>query len=180
MISIRLLSVVGLVLLVSGTQAQDFPKPGAEHDRLKQMVGVWDGLVKCSFEPGKSPQESKGVLTAKMDLGGFFLVTEFKGELMGQAFHGRGMTGYDLFKKKYVGVWADSMSPAIYTSDAAFDKSGKVFTEIMEGPDPKGNPMKMRAVTTIKDQDHMHFQMFAQDKEGKESLMMETAYTRKK
>jgi hypothetical protein len=173
-------AAVVLVLLAAGTQAQDFPKPGAEHEQLKQMTGVWDAHVKCTFEPGKSPQESKGVFKAKMDLGGFFLMTEFKGELGGQPFQGHGVTGYDPFKKKYVGIWVDSMSPAIYTTDGAFDKSGRVFTETLEGPDPKGKPMKMRAITQIKDKDHMHFQMHLRGEDGKESLMMEIAYTRKK
>ena len=177
---IRLVSVAGLMLIASAARTQDFPKPSAEHERLKQMAGVWDAAVKCSFEPNKAPQESKGVFTAKMDVGGFFLVTEFKGELAGQAFQGRGLTGYDPFKKTYVGVWVDSMSPGIYTTAGAFDHSGKVFTETMEGPDPMGSPMKFRAVTTVKDNDQMHFQVFTPSKDGKELLMMEIAYSRKK
>jgi Protein of unknown function (DUF1579) len=177
--AMRVLLVAAIVVCVGSARAQDFPKPGAEHERLKQMAGIWDAQVKATFEPGKT-LESKGVFTAKLDVGGFFLVTEFKGELAGEKFQGRGLTGYDPFKKKYVGVWVDSMSPGIYTSTGAFDSSGKVLTETMEGPDPKGNPMKFRAVTTVKDNDHMHFQMFAPNKEGKEELTMEIAYTRKK
>jgi hypothetical protein len=176
--TMRLVSVAVLVLLVGGTRAQeDFPKPGPEHAQLKQMTGVWDGLVKCHLP---KPMESKGEYTAKMDLGGFFLATEFKCELFGAPFHGRGFNGYDPFKKKYVGVWVDSMSPAIYTIEGAFDKSGKVFTETMEGPDPKGKPMKMRAVTQIKSKDQMHFQMFVPGEDGKDALMMEVVYTRRK
>jgi hypothetical protein len=177
----RPLSVAtALVLLASGVRAQDFPKPTAEHDLLKQMAGVWDAQIKCTFEPGKPPQESKGEFSAKLDLGGFFLVTEIKAELAGMPFQGRGLTGYDPFKKKYVGVWVDSMSPALYTIEGSFDKSGKVFTEMMEGPDPKGKPMKMRAVTEVKGNERMQFSMFARGDDGKESLMMEIAYTRKK
>jgi hypothetical protein len=174
-----ILVVAGGVLLACGARAQDFPKPSAEHERLKQLAGVWDAHVKSNFEPGK-PQESKGEFTTALDLGGFFLVTEFKGELAGAKFHGRGITGYDPFKKKYVGVWVDSMSPAVYTSEGSFDQSGKVFTESMEGPDPKGKPMKMRIVTEVKDSNHMRFSMYVRGEDGKEALMMETAYTRKK
>ena len=166
-----------LGLLAASAPAQDYPKPSAEHEALKQLAGVWDAHVKCSFP---TPQESKGEYTAKIDLGGFFLATEFKGELAGKPFQGRGFTGYDPFKKKYVGVWVDSMSPGIYTSEGAFDTSGKILTETMEGPDPQGKPMKMRAITTIKDRDHVHFQMHMRGEDGKEALMMEIAYTRKK
>lgn len=177
--TMRLLSVAAaaLIFLAVSAPAQDYPKPGAEHELLKQLTGVWDAHVKCSLP---TPQESKGEYTAKMDLGGFFLVTEFKGEMAGKPFQGRSLNGYDPFKKKYVGVWVDSMSPGIYTSEGAFDKSGKVLTETLEGPCPEGKPMRMRAVTQVKDKDHLHFQMYLRGEDGKESLMMEIAYTRKK
>jgi hypothetical protein len=174
------LTVAGVVLLVGSAHAQDYPKPSAEHDQLKQMAGVWDAQVKVTFEPGKPPQESKGTFKAKLDLGGFFLVTEFKSDIAGKPFQGRGLTGYDPFKKKYVGIWVDSMSPGIHTSQGSFDKSGKIFTENMEGPDPKGKIMKMRAVTEMKSSDRMQFSMYAVGEGGKEALMMEIAYTRKK
>lgn len=169
-----------LVLLGASTRAQEFPKPGPEHEQLKQMVGIWEGNLRSTFEPGKSPLEGKGMFEAKMDLGGYFLVTEFKGEIGDKPFQGRGVTGYDPLKKKYTGVWVDSMSPAIHTTEGAFDKSGKVFSEAVECYDPKGTPIKTRVVTTIKDKDHMHFQTFVEGKDGKESMTMEIAYTRRK
>lgn len=176
--TIRTLSAaLAFVALASGAQAQEFPKPSPEHELLKQMAGLWDAHIKCSMP---KPQESKGVFTANMDLGGFFLVTEFKGQLGELPFQGRGLTGYDPFKKKYVGTWVDSMGPGIYHSEGAWDKAGKVFTETMEGPCPKGMPMKMRAVTQVKDSNHMQFQMYMRGDDGKETLMMEIAYTRKK
>src|SRR5262245_39324125 len=99
------LASVALFLISSGARAQDMPKPGPEHDKLKQFVGTWDAHVKTTFEPGKPAQESKGIYTAKLDVGGFFLITDFKGEIMGAKFHGHGMSGYDPHKKKYIGVW---------------------------------------------------------------------------
>lgn len=173
-------AVAGTLLSATLAHAQEMPKPGPEHAKLKEMAGAWTAVVKCSFEPGKPAQESKGESTAKLDLGGFFLVTEFKATLLGMPFHGHGISGYDPYKKKYVGVWVDTMSPGIFRSEGTFDKSGKILTEMMEGPDPKGNVMKMRIVTEMKDADHMHFQMYSQGENGKETLTMEIAYTRKK
>jgi hypothetical protein len=172
--------VVALIAGAGAADAQDFPKPGPEQERLKVMAGTWDGNVKCTFEPGKPAQESKGVLVAKLDLGGFFLTSEFKGDLGGMPFQGRGVTGYDPFKKKYTGVWVDSMSPSLFMIEGSFDKTGKVYTELMEGPDPKGNVMKMRAVTEMKDADSMRFTMFNRGEDGKEAQMMEITYTRRK
>jgi hypothetical protein len=180
--AVRLLSfaLVALVLFAADTRAQDYPKPGPEQERLKQLVGTWDAVIKCSMEPGKAPQESKGMSKSSMGLGGFFLISEFKGEMFGHTFEGRSITGYDPYKKKYTGVWVDSMSPSLYATEGSFDKSGKVFTEIMEGAGPDGKPMKMRCTTTVKDANHMHFQLYAPGQDGKEALMMEIAYTRKK
>jgi hypothetical protein len=171
------------VLAAEWSPAQEFPKPGAEHEQLKRLAGEWDALVKCQMpasDGSSSTQESKGQYTAKLDVGGYFLVTEFKCQLGGQAFQGRGLNGYDPFKKKYVGVWVDSMGPSIYPVEGAFDESGKVYTETMTGPNPQGKPMKMRMTTEIKDNDHLRFKMFVTGEDGKETPMMEIAYTRKK
>lgn len=171
------------MVAAEGSLAQEFPKPGPEHEQLKRLAGEWDALVKCQMpasDGSSSTQESKGEYTAKLDVGGYFLVTEFKCHLGGQAFHGRGLNGYDPFKKKYVGVWVDSMSPSVYMLEGAFDESGKVYTETMTGPDPQGKPMKMRMTTEIQDNEHLHVKMFGPGDGGKETLMMEIAYTRKK
>lgn len=179
--SMRLLlaTTAVLVLTISGAWAQEFPKPSAEHEQLKLLAGEWDAQIKC-HQPGKGLEESKGTYSGKLDVGGFFLVTKFDGEIGGQPFQGRGFSGYDPTKKKYVGVWIDSMSPAIYQTEGEFDKSGKTYNEIMEGPSPDGKPMKMRMTTEVKDADHLLFKMFAPGEDGKEAMMMEIAYSRKK
>lgn len=171
-------AAVAAFLLVPAIPAQegDFPKPGPEHKRLEALAGKWDARIKCHM----TSKESTGQFQAKVDLGGFFLITVFEGKMFDQPFKGRGITGYDSFKNRYTGIWVDSMSPAIYRSEGGFDKTGKVFTELLEGPDPKGKPMRMRAVTEVKDQDPMDFRMYLRGEDGKDTLMMEVAYTRKK
>lgn len=175
-----LLSLCALVSLPSIAAAQEFPKPGPEHAALKAMTGEWDGKVKFYFDPSSPPMESTGTFSAKLDVGGFFLFTDYKGDMAGAPFHGRGTTGYDPFKKKYVGTWVDSMSPAIYNVEGSFDESGKTFSESMSGPGPDGTPMKFRMVTQVADADHMTFTMFMIGADGKDTKLMETAYTRKK
>src|SRR5258708_2409912 len=56
----------------------------------------------------------------------------------------------------------------------------KVYTEIMEGPNPKWKIMKMRMTTEIKDKDELLWKMYSPGEDGKEVLMMEISYTRKK
>ncbi|HEV3263156.1 MAG TPA: DUF1579 family protein, partial [Gemmataceae bacterium] len=75
------------------------PKPGPEHKMLKQFEGDWDATV------AMGGQESKASSSYKLGLGGFWLTHDFRGEFGGQKFHGRGTTGYDPIKKKYVSTW---------------------------------------------------------------------------
>src|SRR5262249_31409183 len=98
------LMAIGLAMVLLAGQrslAQAPPKPGPELEHLKQLVGVWDATVSVG---------GKGTMTYKMDLGGLWLVSEYEGEFGDQKFQGRGLDTYDSAKKKYVTVWADSMS----------------------------------------------------------------------
>lgn len=178
--SVQTLALAIVVAAAAVSAAQEaWPKPGPEHDLLKQFVGEWDAKMTC-FLPGSDVQESTGSFAAKLDVGGYFLVTEYKGKLMGMDFHGRGISGYDPFKKKYAGVWVDSMSPSLYQVEGSFDKAGKVLTENMTGPDPEGKPMKFRMTTEIKDKDKFLQTMYMTGPDGEEMKGMETVYTRKK
>jgi hypothetical protein len=156
----------------------DFPKPGPEHERLRLLTGVWDSQVRFYYQPAMPPEESQGEYTAKLDLGGYFLARDF--DFGGQTFVGRGLTGYDPYKNKYVGVWVDSGSPAVYHTEGAFDESGTVYTETSEGPEPHGKPLKMRMTTEIKDENHLLFRMYRVGDDAKETLITEITHTRRK
>ena len=158
----------------------EFPQPGPEHKRLAKMAGEWEAKLTCNFPGTDGPIETTGSQTSKMDLGGFFLVADFKSEFFGQPFQGHGITGYDPFQKKYTGVWIDSMGPGVYRTEGEFTKDGKTYNETMTGPGPDGKPIKFRSEIKLKDDDHMTFTMYTQDDKGKESQMMKIEYTRKK
>jgi len=169
-----------MVLVGSLAAAQEaLPKPGPEHEALKQLAGEWNAVIKTTTPDGQVA-ESAGEYSAKLDVGGLFLITEFKGKLIGLDFHGRGINGYDPFQKKYTGVWVDSMSPSIYKVEGEFDKAGKLFSEKMEGHAPDGTQLKFRMTTQIKDKNTLLQKMYMTGADGKEMLGMETTYTRKK
>jgi hypothetical protein len=117
-------------------QEQEMPKPGKEHELLKQFEGEFDVVAKFWMDPAKDPMESKGSKKARIAYGGFWLVSEFTGDMMGQKFEGVGVLGYSPFKKKYVGTWYDSMMPHLFSSEGEADKDGKVWTMIAESIDP--------------------------------------------
>ena len=170
----KLLALACCVLASSALSRADEPqppKPGPEHDKLKAFVGDWDAVVTFGG------MEMKGSATYKLGLGGFWLTEEFKGE--GGMFEGRGTTGYDPIKKKYVSTWIDSESPSMMVMEGDFDKDGKTYTEIGEGPGMDGKPQKMKSVVEFKDKDNVVFTMYTTGG-GKDQEILKVTYKRKK
>ena len=175
---------LGVVLLGSPMSAASqempaLPKPGPEHQLLKDDEGTWDAVVEV-FMPGAPPMKSNGVETNTIGCGGLCLITDFKGEMMpGQPFHGHGTTTYDRAKKKHVGSWTDSMSTGLSVAETTYDAAAKRATGWMEGPDHTGKVVKMKAVTEYKDPSTRVFSMYGPGADGKETVTMRITYKRR-
>ncbi len=145
------------VLTAVAAPAQDFPKPGPEHEVLKKMEGNWDATMKYGGA------ESKGTMTYKMELGGLWLTSSFEGDFGGMKFSGKGLDSYDPAKKKYVAVWVDSMATNPMLMEGNYDKDKKTMTMTGEGPGMDGKLAKFKMVSTMPDNDTIHFSMFMGD-----------------
>jgi hypothetical protein len=169
--------VVSLLAVTAPAVAQmpGPPQPGPEHQMLKKDVGVWDATVEM-FVPGGAPNVSKGTETVTM-LGELWQLAEFKSEMFGQPFEGRGTTGYDPAKKKFVGTWVDTISTSVATVEATYDPTAKTMTGTMEGPGPDGALTKTKETTVWKDADNRVFTMYAPDGT---TPMMRISYKRRK
>ncbi len=172
--------LVALVLarsVVAQEKKEEFQpaKPGVEHAELKKTEGTWDTVMK--MPDGKA---SKGVATFKMELGGLWLVSDFKGEFEGAPFQGKGLDTYDASKKKYVSVWVDSMMTTPMVFEGTHDDRTKTTTQHAECTGPDGKPMKMKGVTKEIDDNHFTFEMYGPGPDGKEAKMMTIEYTRRK
>jgi hypothetical protein len=164
---------------VVAAQAPTPPKAGPEHEILKSDVGSWEAIVE-SFMPGApAPITSKGTETNQL-MGGLWLVTDFKGEMMGSPFQGHGVMGYDATKKKYVGTWVDTMSSGLGVSESTWDAATKTLTGTIEAPDPAGQLQKMKSVVTYKDPDTRVFTLSGAGPDGKDVKFMTITYKRKK
>ncbi len=151
-------------------------KPGPEHKILEKIAGSWEATVE-HMAPGAPPAEPvKGSETAKV-LGGLWVVGDFQSEWMKNPFQGHWISGYDPAKKKYVGIWVDTMSSGVYSSEGTYDAATKTMTEWMEGQGPGGKIVKMKAVTVWKDDDTRVFSMYD---EGKDTPSMRITYERKR
>jgi hypothetical protein len=153
--------------------------PSDAHKWLEPLVGTWDAKITMWMTPGAPPQESTGTSENKWVLGGRFVEQRHEGSFMGQPFSGVGYTGYDNYKKKYIGTWMDTMGTMMMISQG--DAAGKTLSmtstidDILTG---KATTVKME--TKILAPDHHVIEMWGPDPSGKQYKTMEIHYTRKK
>jgi Protein of unknown function (DUF1579) len=168
----RSIAVAGLVVVLTGPAvAQEAPQPGPEHALLKKREGTWSTTMKAGG------MELKGVVKYKMELGGLWLVGSMDSDLGGQRFYGKSLDTYDAGKKKYVGVWFDSMSTTPMTMEGSYDAAKKTLTMVGQGPGMDGKVTTWRSVSEMKDNDTVQMSMYVGD--GKEPMFTVT-YKRKK
>jgi len=160
---------------------QKMATPGDAHKKLEPFVGSFTAKVKMWMAPGAPPEESEGTSEAKWALGNRYVEQRFEGAFMKQPFSGIGFTGYDNYKKRYVGVWMDSMGTAMMTTTGTADAAGKKFTSSGKMDDPvQKKTTTMKEVMTLVDNDNHHFEMWGPGPDGKMFKTMEITYTRKK
>ena len=154
--------------------------PGEGHKVLEPMVGSWDVQMTMWQAPGAPAQVSKGVSEDTWVLGGRFVRESVHSEFNGMPFEGLGYTGYDNYKRQYVGSWMDTMGTMMMTMTGSADASGKVITATSTMDDVmSGKKITVRQVTRIVDANKHVFEMFGPDPTGSEFKMMEAVYTRK-
>jgi len=165
--------------------AQEMPvfEPTAEHKRLAEDVGVWDAEVKLWAQgPGAEPMVSKGVEEISLMPGGLWQTAKFEGKVAGREFVGRSVTGYDVHKKKYVGVWVDSTDPHMMITEGEYDPETKTETATSKGVDPaSGKPYDMKMTSVHKGKDSRVFTMNMKMPEAGDDYikLMEITYSRR-
>lgn len=171
--TVRLFAVAAAIVACAApvVSAQEFAKPGPEHDILKKMVGKWDLTMKAGG------MESKGNVAYKMDLGGLWLVGNLEADFGGMKFQGKGLDTYDAKKKKYVSVWVDSMSTFPMVMEGTYDKEKKTMTMSGDGPGHEGKLVKWKSVSVMTDDDTVNFSMYVGDEK---EPMFTIVYKRKK
>lgn len=158
---------------------QELITPVTEHKALDFFVGDWTTKIKIWM--AGLPMESEGTVTFKWIMGGCYLCEEHTGQMMGQAFQGMGISGYDKVQKVYSGIWLDNMGTQILNYSGSCDASGKVFTYYGKMDEPMlgiyGKQVKY--VTRIINDDKYEFEMFDLHA-GENVKMMHATVQRKK
>ena len=144
-------------------------KPGKHHEYLKLMAGTWDVKSKMYMVPGQVMKGSY-VETARMQPGGFWLISNIKGKVMDMPFHSHAVLGYEAHKKQYSGIWVDSLASILVHSTGHSERNGRLNIMIGKGYDPmQKRNVTMKQITEIKDANTKVFKMF--DVQGKKVLV---------
>jgi len=147
-------------------------KPGPEHEVLKHMAGEWTASVEMMG------MKEAGTMKTNLALGGLWAVSDFDSKMMGMAFQGHEIFGWDSAKKKYVSCWVDSTSTNMSITEGDWDAASKTMTLRGESVDPTGTKVEMINKIKVPDADHHTFEMYAGSADGQP--MMTITYTRKK
>jgi Protein of unknown function (DUF1579) len=180
----RLIMFVGCLAAISvgrvDAQGPPMPKPAPEHEVLKSEVGTWDAAMTVWPAPGAQPVTGQGTETNSMLQGDMWLISHFDSDFGGMPFAGRGAFGYDPMEKKYVGVWIDSMSPYMSTSQGDYDAATKTMTMIAKTCDAMtGKPVTQKQISHYVDGNTRTFEIQQQGDDGKFWKMFEVQYKRK-
>jgi hypothetical protein len=178
-LTIKKLAACLALLIVRILSAQEAPpeieKPSEHHQHLKMMAGTWDVKLKRHLNSGQIVKGT-GVEIARMQPGGFWLISDLTGNFAGMKFAGHGMLGYEAHKNHYTGIWTDSVASILLISKGQFEKNGHLNTMTGKAYDPmKKRMITYLQVTKIKDANTKTFHMY--DTSGKhKTLMMEAIY----
>jgi hypothetical protein len=158
-------------------KAEAAGRPGPGHKVLDHYVGDWKGEVKCWMEPGGDPQVSHATARIRWIMNGRFLEEDFQGEMMGQPFQGRTVTGYDNVTQTFKSVWISDMQTSMFVTTGK--GGGKVIT--LEGmascPMRQRGDIPMKLVLRVLGPDKHTFEMFDLS-QGQDTKTMEIIYTR--
>jgi hypothetical protein len=154
-------------------------KPGAPHALLASLAGTWTTSTRAWMEPGATPMVGTGTCEQRMILGGRFLQQEYSGEMMGVAFTGINILGYDNTSGKFVSIWIDTMNTGIFYFEGSGEADGETITQQSSYDDPDRGPTTWRSVTRLVDDNTLQYEMYLTPKGGREEKASEMRLVRK-
>ena len=155
--------------------------PSEHHAWLKPFAGEWKVTGMMWMFPGSEPAKFENHVSAELILGGRFLKMSTKGQMMGQAFEGFQVIGYDNLQQKYVVFWIDSTATAFYLTTGVLDAASQTMTETGVWPDPmSGKQVQVRNVTKRVGPDEFTYESYMTLPDGKEFKSLEQRAVRVK
>ena len=158
----------------------EFMTPGSQHQMLAKGVGEWTVTNTYWFTQGAEPVTSEGTAVGSMLMGGRYLQTVQKGNVMGMPFEGMSVEAYDNGLGKFVSTWIDNMGTGIGFAEGTIDPaSGKIVYEgTMTDPMTKMGTWFKQTFEIVDENTHK-IEMFMKGEDGIEFKNMEVTMTRK-
>ena len=156
----------------------EFMTPGAPHQEILNTAGSWSSVSEFWTAPGTPAQKGAGSSTITPIMDGRYVVENNDATAMGMPYQGLGIRGYDNLKKKYVAIWADSMSTGILMMEGTEISPGHINYRGTSPDVMSGEYVPVRFVEKKIDNDNFHFEMYAPGPDGAEFLTMRMHYTR--
>lgn len=153
--------------------------PGEQHQYLERYVGDWSYEQSMWSDPTQPALKASGESTKSMIMGDRYLQEEMRGEMMGQPFYGRAVTGYDNLEKVLRSTWIDNFSTGIVVSEGKLvgDEDGHTLRSEFMNP-MNGESEAIRMVTRYIDEDNHIFEYYVTNPAGQEFRQMVIEYTR--
>jgi hypothetical protein len=157
--------------------------PGAQHEHLKKLLGVWHGKSKM-YMGSENPTPADGTCTWTVTsiFGDRFVKCDLDAEIPGMGpYKGLGFAGFDNISQKFVATWLDTMSTGIMNGVGELSKDASVLTWNYATNCPVSKkPVTVREVHTFTGPSTMTFDMYTTDpKSGKEYQCMRVEFTRR-
>ena len=168
LVALNVIFVLAAVSILPAQEPPKFPGPEKQHEWLRQFVGEWESEAEGPAAPGQPAMKCNGTMSSRM-LGGFWVISEVKAEMMGTTMNAIQTIGYDPAKKMYVGTWVDSMMNHMWRYEGSVDATGKILTLEAEGPNffTEGKVTKFRDAYEFKSKDHIIATSSMQGDDGK-------------
>jgi hypothetical protein len=148
----------------------------SKYQFLEPLVGQWETSAKISSGPAAP---ASGTAEGKWTLGGKFLSIESAANPTDKSALDIKMIGYDELEKKYQAVWMDTDHTEMLQMKGV-SNDGKKIIFLATSHNAAGQAAIARAVLTITDKDHHTWERYAVGADGKETKILEVAFSRKK
>ena len=150
--------------------------PGEPHEELAASVGTWETTVRWWMDPSSEPMVSTGTARREMIFGGRYLRETFEGQMMGEAFTGQGINGYNNVTGEYESIWIDNMSTGIYTYRGQKEDGRLVLRGEYKDP-VSGQVVKTKGIVeTVSDSEEKYTSY--EERNGEMVKVMEIVYRR--
>ena len=151
-----------------------------ELEVLKAAIGVWHAQVEVWPEGPDSPSILFDCIETNRPYGDYWIISDFEFFFKGGSTKGGGIFGYDLDKKKLVGITVDD-SPFAGSMTGKYDPESKTVHWTKKAKDAKGNPIVQKStVTQVGKYERVLVMMTPGEKEGEFVKTMEVHYFKRK